>query len=114
MTAARQPVRVVEDVRRAMPRPASCCVGGNENSGRAGGAGPAWLSPRPIWEGFSDDTSVTTDKQNTFAYGACGSYFYVSTSQLSQSTAQNTMTTSQMLQNTRISILAKAQQASAN
>ncbi|MDQ6627330.1 MAG: PilC/PilY family type IV pilus protein [Pseudomonadota bacterium] len=61
----------------------------------------AGLSPRPIWEGFASDTSVETDKVNTFAYAPCGAFFNRSTSQLSRSTTQNTTTTSQMLQNTQ-------------
>ncbi len=63
--------------------------------------GPAGLSPRPIWEGFASDTSVETNKINTFSYAPCGSFFYLSTSQWSASTTQTTTTTTQMLQNTK-------------
>ena len=61
---------------------------------------PTGLSPRPIWEGFASDTSVTTDNRNLFAYAPCGNYMMQSTSQASITTTQLTYATSQLVTRT--------------
>ena len=61
---------------------------------------PTGLSPRPIWEGFATDTSVTTDNRNLFGYATCGTYTTQSTRQASITTTQLTQATSQLVTRT--------------
>jgi Tfp pilus tip-associated adhesin PilY1 len=57
-------------------------------------------SPRPIYDGSSDRKKVVTDKFNTFAHAPCGTFYNVSTAQISKSTSQLTAATSQLTQST--------------
>jgi Tfp pilus tip-associated adhesin PilY1 len=58
------------------------------------------LSPRPIFDGMPDTTITTTDKNNSFVYATCGTFFSTYTTQALKSTNQVVATTSQNLQST--------------
>jgi len=61
---------------------------------------PLGNAPRPIYDGSSDSTEIVTDKTNFFSYANCGTFYNVSTTQISQSTSQLTASTSQLRQRT--------------
>jgi Tfp pilus tip-associated adhesin PilY1 len=58
------------------------------------------LTPRPMYEGDPDGTGVVEDNRNTYSYGNCGSFFYLSTRQFLASTVQNRQSTNQVTQTT--------------
>ena len=57
------------------------------------------LSPYPIYDGNAQP-KVVEDHENSYAYANCGSWAYLSTSQILQSTSQTLTTTSQLMQTT--------------
>ncbi len=61
---------------------------------------PLGNAPRPIYDGSSDSTEIVTDKNNFFSYANCGTFYNVSTTQISRSTSQLTASTSQLQQST--------------
>jgi Tfp pilus tip-associated adhesin PilY1 len=61
---------------------------------------PLGNAPRPIYDGSSDSTEIITDKNNFFSYANCGTFYNVSTNQISSSTSQLTASTSQLQQST--------------
>ncbi len=58
------------------------------------------LTPRPMYEGDPDGTGVVEDNRNTYSYGNCGSFFYLSTQQFLASTVQTQQSTNQITQTT--------------